>query len=927
MKNIKNGLLVAALSLLVSTNIQFDNNSKELVVGDIDEFGGTILRTDVSENELFKFSPMVIPSDTYYNTQLTYSLSNVGNIEKTWDYYKGEGTMVAIIDSGIVHNHEDFVDEHGNSKLSDLSAYFYTSSSYPYSVSYKLATSDNWECMKHEYDDYYEEWDTHGSNVAGCSAASMNGVGTVGIAPDAEILMLKIDFYMSSIDSAIRYAVDNGADVINMSLGAYDSNDPHTSDDSYDDVADELESAISYAIDNGVIVVAAAGNESTNAKSYPACNTGVIGVGALAKNSNTTAASFSNYNKSSDTVNSDHNVDVMAPGYVWAPGLDGEQLVTNSSSNYPDAGYGATQGTSFASPIVAGAACLWKEKNPSGTPAEFEAQLYESAVDMGNFAKYGNGRLDVYELLDIDNEGLYLSDKSLTLTTNSSDTTITAYSESNVTNWSNSNNNVITISGETGNLECNATVHVVGAGTSTITATNSNGDIATCTVTVEQYVEVTGIATTAISGTEVMVSKSFNLGAYVLPTNAHEQSLTYVSNDPSIATVDASGKVTGVLEGETYITITATNGVSITFNVVVTALTVEEYEITFADNGTDANSDITASELYNYLTTGNDVVSSFSGINKIYKGVYGLKLSSKSTNGSFTINLSSPIKITEIIVNAKYYSNKQNAKIMINDMTTNDFTDNFSDYTLTYDGSLVNSLQVFGINRSYLKGLTIIAGIEANKDVTGVSLSDSSISVYKGMSYQLSATVLPSDATNQNVTWSSSNSSVATVSSAGLVTALTVGTTTITVRTEDGGYTASCTVEVLEFNDILSVQETSVMLEIGGTSQIILSSIPTGYSQEDIVFTSLNNDIATVSNSGLITAVSIGTTTVKVATNDDQYSTNISVRIKNDTGEEVIPDSDTKSNAPTIYIIAGIAAAVITIVGIIIIAVVRKAKK
>lgn len=478
MKKSSHGKINKAVVALLFSVLSFSflvgvNEKRELQVGDIAPDGGTILEVDVDEAKKIKATPFVTPTDTAYNTQKNYSMNNVGNIEAVWDTYTGEDVLIAVIDSGFVYEHEDFKDQSNNTIFDVQSAYIYTDWE-AYQVKAVLASSDNWECMKHEYDTYDNEWDTRGSNVAGSAAAALNGVGTVGIAPKAHILALKIDFYLSSVAGAIQYAADCGADVINLSLGVYDSTEPGP-DGGYDGVATALTDSINYARNTkGVIVVAAAGNENTSAKSYPACNAGVIGVGALYKNSSTTRASFSNFNKTTDTVAGDHNVDVMAPGYVWAPGLEGTQL-GNSSTNYPDPGYGATQGTSFASPITAGAAALWKDKFPSGTPDEFEADLYEAAVDMGNFQYYGNGRLDVYKLLTLHDDGPIINPTSLNLTTESSPITVTATSTvSTIKSWSCSNIGVFTFSNVTGldTANSSAKVNVVGVGNATLTVTD-----------------------------------------------------------------------------------------------------------------------------------------------------------------------------------------------------------------------------------------------------------------------------------------------------------------------------------------------------------------------------------------------------------------------------------------------------------------------
>jgi len=90
----------------------------------------------------------------------------------------------------------------------------------------------------------------------------------------------------------------------------------------------------------------------------------------------------------------------------------------------------------------------------------------------------------------------------------------------------------------------------------------------------------------------------------------------------------------------------------------------------------------------------------------------------------------------------------------------------------------------------------------ATVPVEGVSLNKTSTKIYEGSTEQLTATITPNDAANQNITWTSSDTSVATVSSSGLVTAVSNGTATITVSTEDGGYSATCEVRVLHTTSI-----------------------------------------------------------------------------------------------------------------------------
>ncbi len=873
--------LAFGTALAIATLNHAITQKRELRVGDYDEDGALILETNIDTSKLIKYKQFVTPTDTYYSKQKTYSLSNVGDIESTWEYYQGEDVLIAVIDSGFTYGHEDFIDEHGNSVFDDRSGYFYVDMNTE-TAKMKLATSDGWECMKHEYDDYYNEWDTHGSNVAGCAAASLNGVGTVGIAPKAKILACKIDFYDASINKAIEYAADCGADVINMSLGAYDLDDPHISSgdyqDSYDGVAEGNADSIAYAVNHGVIVVAAAGNESTNAKSYPACNDDVIGAGALAKNSNTSAASFSNFNKNTDTQLGNHNVDVMAPGVVWAPGLDESEL-GNSSSKYPKFGYSETQGTSFASPIVAGAAALWKSKYRTGTPAQFEADLYDSCVDMGNFAKYGNGRLDVYTLLDIEHEGIELSSNNFTLNTHSAPQTVTATSKnSTIKNWTSSNTSVVTVSGQTGVATATATITVVGPGTATITVTDNAYAYREINVKVEEYVAVTGITTTATSGTTLGQGKSLKLGASVLPANATNKTIVYESSDENIAIVSDTGVVTGVNIGNATITMTAEGPVVKNFAIEIVESHSETYEITFKTNSEDGSTALTS--LINEIETGASLVNSSTATN-IYKGKNGLKFSSGSKNGSGSLTFVEELDITEIVANASGYGS-DSSSLSINGINKNLSGTSLSDYTYELDGTSIDTISFEANKRSYLRGLTITAGQDGTP-VASVSLNKNALALETGQSETLTATILPNDATNKEVTWTSNNTSVATVSG-GTVTAVGAGNATITVKTKSGGKTATCAVTVTDKVypvTGVSLSPTSLSLDVGGSSSLTATISPSNATNKSVTWTSSASAVASVSNAGLVTGLKEGSATITVTTADGGFAATCEVSVHN----------------------------------------------
>ncbi|MEJ2719894.1 MAG: PKD domain-containing protein, partial [bacterium] len=230
-------------------------------------------------------------------------------------------------------------------------------------------------------------------------------------APACRVMPLKVansagSMYFSAIVNAIYHAADNGADIISMSLGAAISSDPST------------DSAIQYAHNAGVTILAATGNENNSTISYPAINTYVIGVGA---------ASPCGDRKRSSSLSSECNPGVYTDPHGYT--CDGERWWgSNYGSTTPDAagavdilgptilpttdiggsgGYRSGDyepffnGTSCATPYVAGVCGLIKSKNPAWTPAQVRNQLVTTAIDIVN-VESGSGwdRYSGYGMVD-----------------------------------------------------------------------------------------------------------------------------------------------------------------------------------------------------------------------------------------------------------------------------------------------------------------------------------------------------------------------------------------------------------------------------------------------------------------------------------------------------------------------------------------------
>ncbi len=270
--------------------------------------------------------------------------------------FQGDGIVVAVIDSGVDYTHPELtgqmwinsdeipnnnIDDDGNGYVDDV---------------------QGWDFVDNDKDPIDEEG--HGTHIAGTIAAKRDGIGTTGIAPNAKIMSLRVlnDEGVGQVSDgieAIRYAVDNGADVINLSSG--DRNV----------VIGEL-GAIRYAAERGVVFVSAAGNDGLSSPDYPArlANQQGIAVGSVERNGK--FSSFSN-----EAGNQPLN-------YVVAPGGDG--IREDAGDIYAPVPpsikgnlYSFFAGTSMASPHVAGVVALIKQANPNLSVEAIENIIIETA--------------------------------------------------------------------------------------------------------------------------------------------------------------------------------------------------------------------------------------------------------------------------------------------------------------------------------------------------------------------------------------------------------------------------------------------------------------------------------------------------------------------------------------------------------------------
>jgi uncharacterized protein YjdB len=177
----------------------------------------------------------------------------------------------------------------------------------------------------------------------------------------------------------------------------------------------------------------------------------------------------------------------------------------------------------------------------------------------------------------------------------------------------------------------------------------------------------------------------------------------------------------------------------------------------------------------------------------------------------------------------------------------------------------------------------ILTGSESTgTPVTGVALSPASASVPVGGTVQLTATVSPSNATNKSVSWSSNNTSVATVNASGLVSGIAAGSATITVTTQDGSKSATCAVTVNSTTvpvSSVTVTPSTASINVGATTQLTATVSPSNASNKNVSWSSNNTSVATVSATGLVSGIAAGSATIVVTTQDGSFKANCAVTV------------------------------------------------
>lgn len=160
-----------------------------------------------------------------------------------------------------------------------------------------------------------------------------------------------------------------------------------------------------------------------------------------------------------------------------------------------------------------------------------------------------------------------------------------------------------------------------------------------------------------------------------------------------------------------------------------------------------------------------------------------------------------------------------------------------------------------------------------------VRLNQNEAALSIGDTKQLTASVVPDNATNKVITWRSSNSEIATVSAQGLVAAVAAGTAIVSAISQDGGKIATCIVTIIQPVTNVNLNKTTLPLIAGDTEQLTANIAPANATNKTVTWNSSNTAVATVNTYGLVTAVAAGTATITVITQDGNKTANCTVTV------------------------------------------------
>ena len=447
--------------------------------------------------------------------------------------------------------------------------------------------------------------------------------------------------------------------------------------------------------------------------------------------------------------------------------------------------------------------------------------------------------------------------------------------------WRTMNASVATVSS-------NGTVTAVGPGKTYIVATTDNGFSATCEVIVTK--SASGV-TLDVYSLKIAVGDTYQVIATPNPKNSTEKSFTWKSKDSSIATVNSSGKITGVKAGETIITVKTKSG-SVEYLYVTVYDQVTSIKLNYTKKTIGKGKKFTLKAVFTPANATNKKVTWTSSNSKVAsvtsKGVVsGLRggvavITAVAQDGGHSATCMVTVKqpVTSIKLNKSSYALGIGKTIQLKATVKSTYSSN-QKLKWTSSNVKVASVSSRGVVKGLKKGTVTIkckatdgsgeyatCKIHVVRQVTKITLNRTTLKMLVGQTKKMKAKVSPSTASYKTVRWSTSDSKVATIDSNGNITALSVGNCKIYATAKDNGKKrAACYVYVSKAvpSTAVNISQKDMTL-VKGTSTMLAYSITPNNTTDRVSFSSDNKRVATVNSLGRVSARKPGSATVTIRT-------------------------------------------------------------
>ena len=449
--------------------------------------------------------------------------------------------------------------------------------------------------------------------------------------------------------------------------------------------------------------------------------------------------------------------------------------------------------------------------------------------------------------------------------------------------WTSTNPEVASVD-ESGKI----TAHKPGTATIVVT-TVDGGFTATCQVTVVTYV---ANITLNHGSMQLYNGDNATLSVSVLPENANNKEVSFNSSNPSVASVDELGNISAKTAGVATITVSAKDGSGKSATCQVTVLqhvasvTLSNSTLTLGV-GTQQQLSATvnpanASDKQVTWKTSNESVATvdINGlVSAVGKGTAQITATSREGNKTAVCNIEVRQYVNSITMNSSMQLyNGDNATLSVSVLPENANNKEVSFNSSNPSVASVDELGNISAKTAGVATITVSAKDGSGKSATcqvtvlqhvaSVTLSNSTLTLGVGTQQQLSATVNPANASDKQVTWKTSNESVATVDINGLVSAVGKGTAQITATSREGNKAAVCNIEVRQYVNSITMDRASASLNIGGTLQLNATVNPADANEKSLLWSSSNASVASVSQNGLVNGLATGTTVITATSKD-----------------------------------------------------------